>query len=276
MDQPGGRAPARRRSRTALHVRRRRRGAGRARELFARKVLGTTSATEATGVLVSTGGARLVLDVSAVPLKTANASSESSGSCPAPRRGAQHAPRAPHTPASRGASPARARTLDQADRPGAPPEHRDGQAGSPPKNHALWGLTHQIGSGGSPTGHLRPRSSEDDAIVSRVFVAAQTHCRGRERNYSRKQRWQAAARVSAVRRDALEQLALRIERLIAELAEARVELSAVARAGRSEGASIRAIAEADGLSRPRVYELLHDASKSREAGESMDVNPTCG
>ena len=41
----------------------------RARELFARKVLGTTSATEATGVLVSTGGARLVLDVSAVPLK---------------------------------------------------------------------------------------------------------------------------------------------------------------------------------------------------------------
>ena len=41
----------------------------RARELFARKVLGTTPATEATGVLVSTGGARLVLDISAVPLK---------------------------------------------------------------------------------------------------------------------------------------------------------------------------------------------------------------
>jgi PAS domain S-box-containing protein len=40
----------------------------RARELFARKVLGTTAATETTGVLVSTGGARLVLDVSAVPL----------------------------------------------------------------------------------------------------------------------------------------------------------------------------------------------------------------
>lgn len=35
-----------------------------ARELFARKVLGTTSATETTGVLVSTDGARLVLDVS--------------------------------------------------------------------------------------------------------------------------------------------------------------------------------------------------------------------
>jgi uncharacterized protein (UPF0335 family) len=82
--------------------------------------------------------------------------------------------------------------------------------------------------------------------------------------------------LSAVRRDALEQLALRIERLIAELAEARVELSAVARAGRSEGASIRAIAEAVRLSRPRVYELLHDASKSRQGGESMEVNPTCG
>jgi PAS domain S-box-containing protein len=40
----------------------------RARDLFARKVLGTTSATETTGVLVSTDGTRLVLDISAVPL----------------------------------------------------------------------------------------------------------------------------------------------------------------------------------------------------------------
>ena len=40
----------------------------RARELFARKVLGTTAATETTGVLVSTDGTRLMLDVSAVPL----------------------------------------------------------------------------------------------------------------------------------------------------------------------------------------------------------------
>ena len=39
-----------------------------ARELFARKVLGTTAATEATAVLVSTDGARLVLEVSAVPM----------------------------------------------------------------------------------------------------------------------------------------------------------------------------------------------------------------
>lgn len=40
----------------------------RARELFARKVLGTTTATEASGVFVSTGGTRLALEVSAVPL----------------------------------------------------------------------------------------------------------------------------------------------------------------------------------------------------------------
>lgn len=40
----------------------------RARELFARKVLGTTAATETSGVLVSTDGARVTLEVSAVPL----------------------------------------------------------------------------------------------------------------------------------------------------------------------------------------------------------------
>jgi PAS domain S-box-containing protein len=42
----------------------------RARELFARKVLGTTSATEARGVLVSTEGARMALEISAVPLRS--------------------------------------------------------------------------------------------------------------------------------------------------------------------------------------------------------------
>jgi len=40
----------------------------RARELFTRKVLGTTSATEATGVLVARDGTRHTLEVSAVPL----------------------------------------------------------------------------------------------------------------------------------------------------------------------------------------------------------------
>jgi PAS domain S-box-containing protein len=40
----------------------------RARELFARKVLGTSAATEASAVFVSNEGARFSLDVSAVPL----------------------------------------------------------------------------------------------------------------------------------------------------------------------------------------------------------------
>ena len=40
----------------------------RARELFSRKVLGTSPATEATGVLVSTAGARVAVEISAVPL----------------------------------------------------------------------------------------------------------------------------------------------------------------------------------------------------------------
>ena len=39
-----------------------------ARELFTRKVLGTTAATETSGVFVSTDGSRLALEVSAVPL----------------------------------------------------------------------------------------------------------------------------------------------------------------------------------------------------------------
>jgi PAS domain S-box-containing protein len=40
----------------------------RARELFAKKVLGTVSATDTTGVLVSTEGVRLALEISSVPL----------------------------------------------------------------------------------------------------------------------------------------------------------------------------------------------------------------
>jgi PAS domain S-box-containing protein len=40
----------------------------RARDLFSRKVLGTTPATEATGVLISTTGTRVAVELSAVPL----------------------------------------------------------------------------------------------------------------------------------------------------------------------------------------------------------------
>jgi PAS domain S-box-containing protein len=41
----------------------------RARELFTRKVLGTAAATEATGVLLSTAGERVAVEISAVPLR---------------------------------------------------------------------------------------------------------------------------------------------------------------------------------------------------------------
>jgi PAS domain S-box-containing protein len=40
----------------------------RAREFFSRKVLGTSPATEATGVLVTTAGTRVPVEISAVPL----------------------------------------------------------------------------------------------------------------------------------------------------------------------------------------------------------------
>ena len=40
----------------------------RARELFSRKVLGSSPATDATGVLVSTTGTRVAVEISAVPL----------------------------------------------------------------------------------------------------------------------------------------------------------------------------------------------------------------
>ena len=40
----------------------------RARELFTRKVVGSAPATDSTGVLVSTGGARVAVEISAVPL----------------------------------------------------------------------------------------------------------------------------------------------------------------------------------------------------------------
>ena len=50
---------------------------------------------------------------------------------------------------------------------------------------------------------------------------------------------------------------------MADLEAERAELAGAARAARSEGASVRAIAEAVGLSRPRVHELLANDGGSR-------------
>jgi DNA-binding phage protein len=64
--------------------------------------------------------------------------------------------------------------------------------------------------------------------------------------------------------------------LTAELAETHAALVAVARAGRSEHASIRQIAEAVGLSRPRVYELLNHTTRPLQTVEPMNLGSTCG
>jgi hypothetical protein len=82
--------------------------------------------------------------------------------------------------------------------------------------------------------------------------------------------------LGAARRRTLEKLALRIEGLTDELAEARAELAAGVRLGRSEGASIRAIAEAVGLSRPRVHEMLSETAEPLPTVESVDGRTTCG
>jgi hypothetical protein len=124
---------------------------------------------------------------------------------------------------------------------------------------------------------VRPRDGKDDAAVSGVLFATPTHCQRHERNpHPSEQRRETAARVEQARRRALEQLALRVDRLTAVLAEARAELAAAARAGRAEGASIRAIAEAVGLSRPRVHEMLNATTEPLQAVGPMDVGPTCG
>ena len=105
----------------------------RARELFTQKVLGTTAATEATGVLLSTAGERVAVEISAVPLKSGERvvgvfglleeRPDDTLSCTTP---------ASHPPPSRGASSSRAGSLDEADRCRAPPEHRDSQEPRPP------------------------------------------------------------------------------------------------------------------------------------------------
>ena len=104
----------------------------RASELFTRKVLGTVEATDATAALVSTGGERVAVEISAVPLRNGERVVGVFGLLDEPRAGARDAATASHAPPSRGASPAGRGPLDEADRRGAPPQHRDGQKPHPP------------------------------------------------------------------------------------------------------------------------------------------------
>ena len=105
----------------------------RARELFSRKVLGTSPATEATGVLVSTAGTRVAVEISAVPLMSGERVVGVFGLIEGrPDDSAHGATPASHPSSGRGASSSGAGPLDEADRRRAPPEHRDGQEPHPP------------------------------------------------------------------------------------------------------------------------------------------------
>ena len=118
----------------------------RARELFSRKVLGTSPSTDATGVFVSTAGERVAVEISSVPLRSGERVVGVFGLFEArPDDSAHSATPAPHPPSGRGASSSGARPLDEADRGRAPPEHRDSQEPHPP---SLQG----------PRGPLPPRS----------------------------------------------------------------------------------------------------------------------
>jgi len=69
--------------------------------------------------------------------------------------------------------------------------------------------------------------------------------------------------LTPTRKRELERLAARVAVHHSDLRSARAELAAIARQAAAEGASVRAIAEAVGLSRPRVHELLHDEPNPR-------------
>ena len=75
-------------------------------------------------------------------------------------------------------------------------------------------------------------------------------------NSSRARTGRPRKELSASRKRTLERLAIRVTRHRADLGAARAEMAAAVREAHAEGASMRAIAEAVGLSRPRVHELL--------------------
>jgi len=96
----------------------------RARGLFSQKVLGTSPATEANGVLVSTAGTRVPVELSAVPLRNGERVVGVFGLIEErPDDSPAAPPPASHPPPSRGASSVGAGPLDEADRRRAPPQY---------------------------------------------------------------------------------------------------------------------------------------------------------
>jgi hypothetical protein len=69
--------------------------------------------------------------------------------------------------------------------------------------------------------------------------------------------------LTPTRKRELEHLAARVAAHHGDLRSARADLVASARDAAAEGASVRAIAEAVRLSRPRVHELLNDEHDPR-------------
>jgi PAS domain S-box-containing protein len=116
----------------------------RARELFARKVLGTAASTDATGVLVSSAGARVAVEISSVPLTSGERVVGVFGlfeERPHDRTTVPH----PHlTPARSRCFVCWSRALNQVDRRRVAPEHRDGPEPHPP---ALSGAGRQLAAG---------------------------------------------------------------------------------------------------------------------------------
>ena len=103
----------------------------RARELFARKVLGSQP-TDATGVFVSASGSRVAVEISAVPLRSGERVVGVFGLFEGrPDATPDSATPAPHAPSSRGAPSSRAGPLDEADRRRTPPEYPDRQEPRP-------------------------------------------------------------------------------------------------------------------------------------------------
>jgi PAS domain S-box-containing protein len=114
----------------------------RARELFARKVLRTVASTDASGVLVSSAGARVAVEISAVPLTNGERVAGVFGlfeERPHDRMTVSH----PHPtpPPGGGASSVGAGALDEADRRRAAPERRNGQK---PYSPAISGTRRQL------------------------------------------------------------------------------------------------------------------------------------
>jgi hypothetical protein len=76
--------------------------------------------------------------------------------------------------------------------------------------------------------------------------------------------------LSPARRTQLERLAARVDRRVGELDELRGEVASVAAAAASEGASLRAIGVALGLSKASVHALVHSRTPvpDQQAGGS--------